>query len=131
VQIIHALALWILVGSVLLISPIAFSKGSAKCSYVASGTASWYGGKFHGRKTSSGVRFNKRALTAAHHTLPLNTWVKVTNLRNKRSVIVLINDRIGAKKHIIDVSERAAEILGFKRRGVAKVRIECWKNQKR
>ena len=89
------------------------------------GLASWYGGKFHGRKTASGERFNKRALTAAHRGLPFGTRVRVTNLENGRSVIVRINDRGPfAKKRIIDVSEAAARKLGMIQSGVARVKIQ-------
>lgn len=92
---------------------------------VQEGTASWYGGKFHGRKTASGERFNTYDLTAAHRTLPMNTLVKVTNLSNGKSVVVRINDRgpyVG--KRVIDLSYSAANELGFVKRGVAKVRLE-------
>lgn len=92
---------------------------------VQEGTASWYGGKFHGRKTASGERFNTYDLTAAHRTLPMNTLVKVTNLSNGKSVVVRINDRgpyVG--KRVIDLSYSAANQLGFVKRGVTKVRLE-------
>lgn len=92
---------------------------------VQEGTASWYGGKFHGRKTASGERFNTYDLTAAHRTLPMNSLVRVTNLSNGKSVVVRINDRgpyVG--KRVIDLSYSAANELGFVKRGVAKVRLE-------
>ncbi|MBR2252750.1 MAG: septal ring lytic transglycosylase RlpA family protein [Neisseriaceae bacterium] len=92
---------------------------------VQEGTASWYGGKFHGRKTASGERFNTYALTAAHRTLPMNTRLRVTNLSNGKSVIVRVNDRgpyVG--KRVIDLSYSAANELGFVKRGVTKVRLE-------
>ena len=92
---------------------------------VQEGTASWYGGKFHGRKTASGERFNTYDLTAAHRTLPMHSLVKVTNLSNGKSVVVRINDRgpyVG--KRVIDLSYSAANQLGFVKRGVAKVRLE-------
>ncbi|MBQ9258569.1 MAG: septal ring lytic transglycosylase RlpA family protein [Neisseriaceae bacterium] len=93
--------------------------------FVQEGTASWYGGKFHGRKTASGERFNTYALTAAHRTLPMHTRLKVTNLSNGKSVIVRVNDRgpyVG--KRVIDLSYSAANELGFVKRGVTKVRLE-------
>ena len=93
--------------------------------FVQEGTASWYGGKFHGRKTASGERFNTYALTAAHRTLPMNTRLRVTNLSNGKSVIVRVNDRgpyVG--KRVIDLSYSAANELGFVKRGVTKVRLE-------
>lgn len=92
--------------------------------YDRVGTASWYGDLFHGRKTANGEVFDMDALTAAHPTLPLPTLVKVTNLANKRSVIVRVNDR-GPYRHnrLIDLSRKAATILGFKKKGTAKVRV--------
>lgn len=78
------------------------------------GIASWYGPGFHGHKTASGERFNQYAMTAAHRTLPLGSFVRVTNLRNHESIIVKINDR-GPFSHgrIIDLSKGAAKALGI------------------
>ena len=92
---------------------------------VESGRASWYGGKFHGRKTASGERFDERKLTAAHRSLPFGTRVRVTNLNNGKQVVVRINDRgpWGMRK-IIDVSEAAARKLGMIRAGVVPVKVE-------
>lgn len=93
--------------------------------YGAVGIASWYGREFHGRRTASGRRFDMHALTAAHKTLPFGTKVRVTNLENNRSVVVTITDRGPfVKGRIVDLSMRAAEVLGFKRKGKAKVRVE-------
>lgn len=95
--------------------------------YNKKGTASWYGKRhgFHGRRTANGDIYNKNMLTAAHRTLQMPSLVKVTNLENKRSVIVLVNDR-GPYAHNreIDVSEKAAIILGMKKKGTAKVRVK-------
>jgi len=93
---------------------------------VLTGRASWYGGKFHGRKTASGERFDKNRLTAAHRTLPFGTRVRVTNLENSRSVVVRINDRgpFGRRKRIIDLSEAAARRLRMISAGVVRVRVE-------
>lgn len=89
------------------------------------GMASWYGGKFHGRQTASGERYDKYAMTAAHRTLAFGTWVSVTNLANGHAVVVRINDRGPfAKRRIIDVSRKAAARLGFLAKGVARVRVE-------
>ena len=89
------------------------------------GMASWYGGKFHGRTTASGEPYDMNALTAAHPKLPFGTKVRVTNLANGRSVVLRINDRGPyVKPRIIDVSRQAAERLGFRRAGLAKVRVE-------
>lgn len=89
------------------------------------GQASWYGSRYHGRKTSSGELYNKHAMTAAHKTLPFGTKVKVTNLDNNKSVIVRINDRgpfVGDR--IIDVSEVAARQLKFHSKGIGNVKVE-------
>jgi len=93
--------------------------------YSEVGTASWYGSKFHGRKTANGEIFDKNQLTAAHTTLPLPVIVKVTNLENGRSVKVRVNDR-GPFAHgrIIDLSQAAAEQLDFIRKGTARVKVE-------
>lgn len=89
------------------------------------GPASWYGGKFHGRKTANGERYNMNDMTAAHKTLPFGAKVRVTNQHNGRSVIVRINDRgpfVG--RRVIDLSRGAADAIGMIRTGVAPVRIE-------
>jgi rare lipoprotein A len=93
---------------------------------VQEGYATWYGGDLDGGPTASGERFNKRAMTAAHRTLPLQTRVRVTNKRNGRSVIVRINDRgpFGNKSRIIDLSEAAARVIGAIEAGVVPVRLE-------
>jgi len=92
--------------------------------YDAVGYASWYGRRYHGRRTASGERFNMNAPTAAHRTLPFGTLVRVTNMANGRSVVVRINDRGPfVRRRIIDVSRRAAEALGFVRDGTARVRV--------
>ena len=89
------------------------------------GQASWYGAQFANRPTASGTLFDPEKLTAAHRKLPLGTRVVVTNLHNGRSVLVTINDRgpyCGNRD--IDLSYRAARVLGMVRRGVARVRID-------
>lgn len=89
------------------------------------GIASWYGPKFHGRRTANGEIFDMDLMTAAHPTLPMPIRAKVTNLENGRSVIVRINDRGPfAKDREIDMSRRAAEELGFKEKGTARVRVQ-------
>ncbi len=92
--------------------------------HAMSGTAAWYGRKFAGRKTASGQRFNPFAMTAAHPTLAFGTRVKVTNTRNKRSVIVTINDRMNSPGRMLDVTQAAAKRLGFIRSGLADVTLE-------
>jgi rare lipoprotein A len=94
---------------------------------VLRGKAVWYGGKWHGKRTASGERFNKHGLTAAHRSLPLGTRIRVTNLENQRQVILRVNDRgpYGRdRSRIIDVSEGAARRLGFHGRGWVRVKIE-------
>ncbi len=93
-------------------------------SYERSGVASWYGPKFHRRMTSNGEWFDMNDLTAAHPTLPLPSYVKVTNLANGKEAVVRVNDR-GPFAHdrIIDLSKRTSEILGFKGKGTQKVRV--------
>ena len=89
------------------------------------GTASWYGEFFQGKETASGEPYDMHDFTAAHPTLPLGTFVKVTNLRNGRAVVLRINDRGPVVDgRIIDVSYNAARALGFKERGLQKVRLD-------
>jgi len=92
---------------------------------AAEGMASYYGKGFHGRRTASGQRFNQHALTAAHRSLRFGTRVRVTNLRNRKTVVVTINDRGPyAKGRIVDLSRAAAQHLGMIKSGVARVRLK-------
>jgi rare lipoprotein A len=89
---------------------------------IARGRASWYGPRFHGRRTSSGERFDMNDLTAAHPTLPFGTRVRVRNIANGREVVVRINDRaLHMRARIIDLSKAAAAALGFVNAGEASV----------
>jgi rare lipoprotein A len=93
--------------------------------FRAEGLASWYGRDFHGRLTANGEVFDMEAITAAHPTLPMPSYVRVTNLGNKRSLIVRVNDRGPFHSNrVIDLSHKSAELLGFKDNGVARVRVE-------
>ncbi len=93
--------------------------------YQESGVASWYGNKFHGRPTSSGELYDMEELTAAHRTLPMPSFIKVTNLDNGKSVVLRVNDRGPYHSNrLIDVSRRGAEELGFIGKGTARVRVE-------
>jgi rare lipoprotein A len=93
--------------------------------YAAEGMASWYGDDFHGRLTANGEIFDKEAVTAAHPTLPMPSYVRVTNLRNRKSVIVRVNDRGPFHSdRVIDLSHKAADLLGFRQNGVARVKVE-------
>lgn len=94
--------------------------------YNEVGIASWYGTRFHSHSTSSGERYNMLAMTAAHKTLPLPTYVEVTNLRNQRRIIVKVNDRGPFEANrIIDLSYVAAKKLGMLGHGTAKVRVKA------
>jgi len=91
------------------------------------GTASWYGEQFQGKPTASGEPYDMRDFTAAHPSLPLGSFVKVTNLRNGKAVVVRINDRGPVVDgRIIDVSYNAAQALGFKDRGLQRVRLDVY-----
>lgn len=92
--------------------------------YAEQGVASWYGPDFHGGRTSTGETYDMEAMTGAHPTLPLPTWVRVTNLENGRSVVVRLNDRGPfAKGRIIDLSRAAAEQIDMIRAGTARVEV--------
>lgn len=94
-------------------------------SYDRKGIASWYGSDFHGRLTANGEIYDRRALSAAHTTMPLPSYARVTNLQNGKSLIVRVNDRgpyVGNRE--IDLSERAAELLEFKGRGLTDIRVQ-------
>jgi rare lipoprotein A len=115
----------IILFSLLTVGGITNAKEDTSTRQVFSGPASWYGGYFHGRTTANGERYDMNGLTAAHRSLPFGTKVRVTNLKNGRSVTVRINDRgpyVG--KRIIDLSRGAAQAVNMIRAGVALVRLE-------
>ena len=102
--------------------------------YSEEGNASWYSSWFHGRKTSSGSRYDENKYTAAHRTLPIPSVVKVTNLENNKSVVVIVNDRgpfrkPTSSKALIDLSKKAAKDLDIIQQGLAKVRVELLPNE--
>ncbi len=98
-------------------------KTLAKRHWFQIGKASWYGGKFNGRKTADGEVYDMYALTCAHRTLPLGSWVRVTNLNNRKSTLLRVNDRGPVPMdRILDLSYAAAQRLGMG--GLAKVRVE-------
>lgn len=100
-------------------TPIASADG-----FVQTGVASWYGDKFHGRKTSNGETYNMFDMTAAHKTLPMNTWVSVQNLENDRKIVVRINDRGPfVTGRVIDLSYTGAKEIGIADPGTAKVKV--------
>ncbi len=89
------------------------------------GVASFYSNSFQGKKTSSGELFNQKKLTAAHNTLPLGTYIRVTNLKNGKSVVVKVNDRLHHRnKRLVDLSYAAAQKLGYVKSGLTRVKVE-------
>lgn len=106
-------------------TPIPPTTTDERPQFMQVGFASWYGPGFRGNRTADGERFDMNALTAAHRTLPFNSYVRVTDLATGRSVIVRINDRGPYEAHrIIDLSARAARDLGIADDGTARVRIQ-------
>ena len=99
---------------------------------VETGIASWYGSEFHGRNTANGEPFSKDELTAAHRTLQMPSLVRVTNLENGRSIVVRVNDRGPFKRsRVIDLTERGADLLGYRGKGTAKVKLEVLEKESR
>lgn len=100
--------------------------------YSQTGIASWYGSKFHGKSTANGETFDMNLISAAHRTLPMPSIVRVTNLNNGRSLKVRVNDRGPyARGRIIDLSRRAAQLLGFEQAGTATVRVSVLARESR
>ena len=94
--------------------------------YSKTGIASWYGRPFHGQRTANGEIYDMNTLTAAHKTLPMPSYVRVTNLENARSLILRLNDRGPfVNGRIIDVSYRAAQLLGFSEKGTARIQVQA------
>jgi rare lipoprotein A len=113
------------------VKPIAGRQESAssakKAANVQVGSASWYGKAFQGKPTASGESYDMWQYNAAHRSLPLGTWVRVTNLKNGKSLIVRVNDRgpfVDTGKRIVDVSYAAARMLEFSGQGLARVKLE-------
>lgn len=105
-------------------------KNPVKSTRILYGQASFYASKFEGRKTASGDIFRHAKLTAACNSLPLGTWIKVTNLRNGNSVIVRTNDRLHPKtKRLVDLTKTAAQKLGFIKSGLTRVKVEVLKQK--
>ena len=89
------------------------------------GTASFYSNSFNGKKTANGEIYSHKKMTAACNVLPLGTWIRVTNLRNGKSVVVKTNDRLHTRmKRVVDLSRVAAEKLGYVKSGLTRVRVE-------
>ena len=92
---------------------------------VQYGIASYYANKFQGRPTASGEPYDKNKMTCAHNSLPMGTWIRVTSLRNKRSVVVKVTDRLHHRnKRLVDLSRVAAAKLGYLKRGLTRVKVE-------
>ena len=92
---------------------------------VLYGTASYYSNSFNGKQTANGEIYSHKKMTAACNVLPLGTWIKVTNLRNGKSVVVKTNDRLHSKmKRVVDLSREAADKLGYVKSGLTRVRVE-------
>lgn len=113
-----------LVGKPYTVRGVTYTPQQDPTGYVASGSASWYGADFHGRQTANGEIFSANAISGAHPTLPLPSYVRVTNLDNGRSIMVRVNDR-GPYLHgrVMDLSYRAAEILGYANKGVGNLQV--------
>ena len=121
-------ALAAMTAAVLLALPVGAEQGlqrTTKGGQIEVGTGSWYGPGFHGKLTANGEIFDQNKLTAAHRTLPLPSTIAVTNLANNRSLILRVNDRGPyIEGRIVDVSKRAAQILGFEKEGLATLQLE-------
>ncbi len=101
------------------------AKSSTKKPKVLFGTASYYADKFNGRPTANGEIYDQKKATAACNLLPLGTWIRVTNMQNKRAVIVRVNDRLHPRMtRVVDLSKSSAQYLGYTRRGLADVKVE-------
>jgi rare lipoprotein A len=127
------IALLAVAGTALFVSVIARDTADQKKtdSKILYGTASYYANKFHGRKTANGEIFDQTKMTAACNVLPLGTWIKVTNLRNKKSVVVKVNDRLHPKmKRVVDLSRAAAHHLNYIRSGLTRVKVEVLDKKK-
>ncbi len=122
------IALVAMTAAVLLALPVGAEQSlerTSKGGQIEVGTGSWYGPGFHGKLTANGETFDQNKLTAAHPTLPLPSTVAITNLANNRSLILRVNDRGPyIKGRIVDVSQRAAQILGFEKEGLATLQLE-------
>ncbi|MCU0395642.1 MAG: septal ring lytic transglycosylase RlpA family protein [Chitinophagaceae bacterium] len=122
----------LILGMCLAVAPDAFASkdekkdaASEKSGSVRTGMASWYGGSFHGKKTATGDQFDLNKFTCASNQYPLGTWLKVTNLKSGKTVLVRVNDRMHPRmRRIVDLSKGAAIEIGMIKAGVAKVKVE-------
>lgn len=112
------------------VEPKTKEKAKKSANRILYGQASYYASKFEGRKTANGEIFRHSKLTAACNSLPLGTWIKVTNLRNGKSVVVKINDRLHTKtRRLVDLTRSAAQKLGFIKSGLTRVKVEVLKKK--
>ena len=114
-----------LVGRPYTIAGRTYYPSERQAGYTVTGNASWYGAAFHGRRTANGEIYDRHAISAAHPTMPLPSYARVTNLKNGHSIIVRVNDRgpyHGGR--VLDMSQRAAEMLDYKNSGTARVKVE-------
>jgi rare lipoprotein A len=104
-------------------APVATSRVKKTLQWLQVGQASWYGLKFQGKRTASGESFDMNNLTCAHRTLPLGSWIRVTNLKNRRSIFVRVTDRGPMPENrVVDLSQAAARAVGIS--GIGKVKLE-------
>lgn len=103
----------------------AYRDTAGRTAPVQYGIASYYSDNFEGKSTAAGEVYNKTRLTAAHNALPFGTWIRVTNLSNKKAVIVKVNDRLHHRnKRLVDLSLAAAQTLGYTKKGLTRVKVE-------
>jgi rare lipoprotein A len=106
------------------------NKKSTKSTRTLYGQASYYASKFEGRKTATGEIFKHSKMTAACNILPLGTWIRITNLRNGKSIVVKTNDRLHKKtRRLVDLTKTAAQKLGFVKAGLTRVKVEVLKSK--
>ena len=106
-------------------SGTAWRDTTGRTAAIQYGVASYYSDNFEGKPTGSGEAYKKALLTAAHNALPFGTWIRVTNLSNKKAIIVKVNDRLHHRnKRLVDLSLAAAQLLGYTRKGLTRVKVE-------
>jgi rare lipoprotein A len=98
---------------------------TGRLSAIQYGVASYYSNSFEGKQTAAGEVYSKKAMTAAHNALPFGTWIRVTNLSNKKTVVVRVNDRLHHRnRRLVDLSLAAAVVLGYTKKGLTRVKVE-------
>jgi len=103
----------------------ALAQGAVEKGKTVTGTASYYSDSFHGKKTFNGEKLSQKKMTCASNRYKIGTWLRVTNIKNGKSIIVQVNDRMGAKsKRIVDLTRKGAEKIGMLGLGICKVKVE-------